>query len=432
MQGKLFILVLCLATVSACAQTELAWCATNVTVFTSGGARVECESVRPVCTGDVCWLDLPLASLQKAGHDPQIELSPATLFDGPAWFSELVRQRSTAAINMIGLLAANTGTVVEVCAGTNGCFRGRLSLSGELALVEEATHQTVAVAVSAVSVLRRIDGPLRARNEMAERTSALEARCVDTNCPSAVRLAYTLPDARWSPTYELMTNSPTTARLTLRARLEGDFTGLHNVRTTLALAPAGPAWELAGIANGNPVLFSEDVPCEHLVQVIILDRLEAPPLVHPALRLANRTRSTWPAAPWGNVAFPATSPGGVAMLVMEDDAPLRVNRRIKEISRRSASQSSNAEPRDEVRAVGTIALTNSTPSPLRTLVLRAAPGTIEETAPPAVQERDARGDRWLRWEVSVPASGQLLLEFSYRALEKAQPAKETNRQPTTR
>ncbi|MCX7825971.1 MAG: DUF4139 domain-containing protein [Verrucomicrobiae bacterium] len=431
MQGKPLVAIVCLAVMRASAQTELAWGATNVIVFATGGARVECESVRPVATGEVCWLDLPFASLQKPGHDPRIELSPAAVFDGPARFGELARRRATAATNMISLLAANVGARVEVRAGTNECFRGLLRLSGELALIEETTNRTVGVAASAVSVLRRLDGPLRTENETVERVPALVARCISTNCPTGVRLAYTLGDARWSPVYELATNGTTTVRLTLRARLEGNLTGLSKVRTRLALAPEGPAWELTDLDNGNPALFSENVPCESLVQVILLDSAEAPPLVHPALRLVNRTSSPWPAAPLGKLAFPATPPGGVGMVVLEESAPLRVERRIKEISRRPAPRSSEGEARDEVRAVGTIVLTNLSPSPLRALVLRASPGAVEETVPPAAHERDAAGGRWLRWETNVPAHGQVVLEFSYRALLRAPPAKETNRQPTT-
>jgi len=36
-----FIATVCLAVTPALAQTELAWCATNLTVFATGGARVE-------------------------------------------------------------------------------------------------------------------------------------------------------------------------------------------------------------------------------------------------------------------------------------------------------------------------------------------------------------------------------------------------------
>ncbi|MBM3887729.1 MAG: DUF4139 domain-containing protein [Verrucomicrobia bacterium] len=426
-----FIATVCLAVTPALAQTELAWCATNLTVFATGGARVECESVRPVATGEVCWLEMPFAALQKPGHDPQIEVLPASAFDGPARIGELVRRRGTPATNITGLLAANAGAMVEVRAGTNECFRGRLKLSGELALIEETTNRTVAVAASAVSVLRRLDGLLRTQNETAERLPALVARCVDTGFRAGVRLAYTVPDASWSPAYELATNAPSTARLTLRARLKGDFAGLRNVPARFALAPGGPAWELANIAQGSPVLFSEEVPCESLVQVIVLDQPEAPPLAHPALRLANRTGFSWPAGPLGKVAFPATPPGGVATLVLEESAPLRVDRRIKEISRRPASQSPDGEPREEVRAVGTIVLTNGSPSPLRAWVLRASPGAVEETSPTAVQEHDAKGGQWLRWEMSVPAGGQVVLEFSYRALLRAPPTKEAKTQPTT-
>ncbi|MCX6900312.1 MAG: hypothetical protein NT105_16645 [Verrucomicrobia bacterium] len=424
MQGTLFIAAIFLAAGSAFGQIELTSRVVSVTILASGGARVETGSTAPAATGEVCWLNLPLESLRGPGHDPQIELSPATLFDGPARFGKVARPHSTFATNMAGLLAANTGAFVEVRAGTNEFFKGKLRLSGELALVEEATNRTVAVAVSAISVLRRLDGALHTQRETSEPVPALLATCISTNATSSVRLSYTLPGLRWSPAYELATNTPTTARLTLHAQLEGDFAALRGVPARFVLRPGEPAREAKEIAGKKTALFAEDVPCERLAHVVMLDRPDAPALVHAALRLSNRTSQAWPSAPLGTTALPATDPGGVAMLVLEETAPLRLNRRVREISRHPARQTPvGAGPLDEILAVGMITLLNETSAPLRTLVLRAAPDVVEETAPAAISERDASGGRWLRWEMNLPPREPVTLEFRYRALVKPEPTK---------
>lgn len=424
MQGTLFIAAIFLAVGSACGQIELTSRVVGITVFASGGARVETECAAPSATGEVYWLNLPLESLRSSGHDPQIELSPATLFDGPARFGKATQTRNTFATDMTGLLAANTGAFVEVRAGTNEFFKGKLKLFGELALIEEATNRTVAVAVSAISVLRRLDGTLRTQRETSEPIPALLATCVSTNSAASVRLSYTLPSLRWSPMYQLATNTPTTVRLTLQAQAEGDFAALRGVPVRFMLKPGEPAWEAAEISGKATTLFSEDVPCERLAHVVILDRLDAPALVHTALRLSNRTSRAWPPAPLGTMVLPATSPGGVAMLVLEETAPLRLNRRVREISRHPARQTPvGSGPLDEVLAVGMITLLNETSSSLRTLVLRAAPDVVEETAPAAISERDASSGRWLRWEMNLPPREPVTLEFRYRALVKPEPAK---------
>ncbi|MFA5191719.1 MAG: hypothetical protein WC740_13390, partial [Verrucomicrobiia bacterium] len=294
MQGTLFIATVFLAAASAFGQIELTSRVVSVTLFANGGARVETESALPPATGEVCWLNIPLGSLRAPGHDPQIELSPVTLFNGPARFGTTARSRNAFATDMTGLLAANTGAFVEVRAGTNEFFKGRLRLSGELALIEEATNRTVAVAVSAISVLRRLDGTLRTQRDTTEPIPALLATCVRTNAASSIRLSYTLPGVRWSPMYELATNSATTARLTLQARLEGDFTMLRGAPARFVLKPGEPAWEAAEISGKITTLFSEDVPCERLAHVVMLDRPDAPALVHTALRLGNRTNRSWP------------------------------------------------------------------------------------------------------------------------------------------
>ncbi|MFZ2643653.1 MAG: hypothetical protein WA117_21860 [Verrucomicrobiia bacterium] len=424
MQGTLFIATVFLAAASAFGQIELTSRVVSVTVLAGGGARVETESAMPAATGEVCWLNIPLGSLRAPGHDPQIELSPVTLFDGPPRFGTTARSRNAFATDMTGLLAANTGAFVEVRAGTNEFFKGRLKLSGELALIEEATNRTVAVAVSAISVLRRLDGTLRTQRDTTEPIPALLATCVSTNAASSIRLSYTLPGVRWSPMYELATNSATTARLTLQARLEGDFTMLRGAPARFVLKPGEPAWEAAEISGKITALFSEDVPCERLAHVVMLDRSDAPALVHTALRLGNRTNRSWPPAPLGVTVLPATTPGGVVMHVLEEPAPLRLSRRIREINRHPARQAPvGAGPLDEILAVGMITLLNETAAPLRALVLRAAPDIVEETAPPAITERDAAGVRWLRWEMNVPPYQPVTLEFRYRALVKPEPTK---------
>ena len=424
MQGTPFIAAVVFAATTAFGQIELTSRVVSVTVFASGGARVETESAVPAATGEVCWLNVPLESLRAPGHDPQIELSPATLFDGPARFGKAARFRDTFATDMTGLLAANTGAFVEVRAGTNEFFKGRLKLSGELALIEEATNRTVAVAVSAISVLRRLDGTLRTQRETSDPIPALLAACISTNGASSVRLTYTLPGPRWSPVYELATNTATTARLTLLAQLEGDVAALRGVPARFAFKPGDAAWETAEIAGKKTTLFAEDAPCERLAHVVMLDRQDAPALIHTALRLGNRTGRAWPPAPLGTLVFPATAPGGVAMLVLEETAPLRINRRVREISRHPARQTpAGAGPLDEILAVGTITLLNETSAPLRTLLLRAAPDVVEETAPPAIAERDAGGSRWLRWELGLPPRQPVTLEIRYRALVKPEPAK---------
>lgn len=424
MQGTPFIAAIVLVATAAFGQIELTSRVVSVTIFASGGARVETESAPPPSTGAVCWLNLPLDSLRGPGHDPQIELSPATLFDGPPRLGTIARNRSTFASDMSGLLAANTGAFVEVRSGTNEFFKGRLKLSGQLALIEEATNRTVAVAVSAISVLRRLDGTLRTERETGETVPALLATCVATPTNPALRLSYTLPGLRWSPVFVLATNTPTTARLTLSARVEGDSTPLRAAPARFILKADEPAWEATEIGSRDTALFSEVVPCERLAHAVMLDRPDAPVLIHTALRLSNRTNRAWPAAPLGTMVIPATAPGGVAMVVLEESAPLRVSHRIREISRRPArSTAGGAGPLEEVLAVGTITLLNESAVPLRALVLRAAPDVVEETAPSAIPERDATGARWLRWELSVPSREPVSLEFRYRSLVKPEPGK---------
>jgi hypothetical protein len=423
MQGTLFIAAVFLAAASVSGQVELPARVACVTFYVSGGARVEAESPPPAATGEVCWLSVPLDLLRAPGHDPHIELSPATLFDGPPRVGVLARIRGAFATDMAGLLAANTGAFVEVRAGTNEFFKGRLKLSGDLALIEEATNRTVAVAVGAVSVLRRLDGTLRTERTAAESIPALLATCIGTNTPG-IRLSYTLPGLRWSPVYELATNTPTTARLTLLAHLEGDFAALRGVPARFVLNAGEPAWETAEIAGRKTALFSEDVLCERLAHVVVPDATEAPARIRAALRLSNRTSRAWPSAPLGATLLPATASGGVALHVLEDATPLRVSRRVKEISRHHARHApAGSGPLDEVLAVGTITLLNETSAPLRTLVLRAAPDVVEETAPTAVPERDAAGARWLRWELNVPPREPVTLEFRYRALVKPEAGK---------
>jgi hypothetical protein len=424
MQETPFIAAIVLAATAAFGQIELTSRVVHVTLFANGGARVETESALPRATGEVCWLNLPLDLLRTAGHDPQIELSPVTLFDGPARFGRIARPRRALATDMAGLLAANTGAFVEVRAGTNEFFKGKLWLSGELALIEEATNRTAAVAVSAISVLRRLDGALRTQREITDPIPALLATRVGTNAAPSARLAYTLPGVRWSPAYELATNAATAARLALLAKLEGNTAALRGAPARFALKPDGPAWEAPEIGEKKTVLFSEDVPCERLAHIVMPDRLDAPALVHTALRLANRTGCAWPAAPLGATMFPATASGAVAMVVMEETAPLRLSRRVREISRHPARQTPvGAGPLDEILAVGMITMLNETSTPLRTLVLRGAPDVVEETAPSAVTERDAAGGRWLRWEINLPPREQVTLEFRYRALVKPEASK---------
>lgn len=424
MQGTPFIAIVFLTAACAFGQIELTPRVVSVTLFANGGARVETESAMPATTGEVCWLNVPLASLRSPGHDPQIELSPVTLFNGPARFGTIAQPRNALATDMTGLLAANTGAFVEVRAGTNELFKGRLKLSGELALIEEATNRTVAVAVSTISVLRRLDGTLRTQRETNEPIPALLATCVSTNAASKIRLSYTLPGLRWSPAYELSTNTATTARLTLQAQLEGDFTMLRGALARFVLKPDEPAWEVAEITGKTTILFSETVPCERIAHAVILDRPDAPALVHTALRLRNYTNRSWPPAPLGKTMLPATAIREAIVHVLEEPAPLRLNCRIREISRYPARQTpAHAGPLDEILAVGTITLLNETSAPLRTLVLRAAPDVVEETSPAAAMERDASGARWMRWDINVPPYQWAPLEFRYRALVKPEPAK---------
>jgi hypothetical protein len=132
----------------------------------------------------------------------------------------------------------------------------------------------------------------------------------------------------------------------------------------------------------------------------------------------------WPAAPLGAAMFSATVAGGVALHVLEERAPLRVGRRVREIGRQPARQiPSDSDPLDEVLAVGSITLLNEASAPLRTLLLHAAPDGVEETAPTAVPERDAAGARWLRWELDVPPREPVTLEFRYRAWVKPEAVK---------
>ena len=177
-------------------------------------------------------------------------------------------------------------------------------------------------------------------------------------------------------------------------------------------------------------MFSEEAPCERLARVAIPDRPDAPAVARTTLRLANRTNQPWPAAPWGALAFPATAPGGVATLDMDETAPLRVDRRVKEINRRMAGPPT-AAPREEVLAVATIVLSQGGPSPMRALVLCAAPNVVEETIPPAMTERDAAGARRLRWELEVPPGKPVVLQMRYRVWVKDAPAAETVTPPST-
>lgn len=423
MQGTpLITLAALFAAVSASAQVDLTSRVTAITVFASGGAFVEMESSAPPTTGLVCWTDLPFDSLRKAGRAALVDLAPASLFDGPGRLGAVSRQRTATAHDIAGLLAANAGTKVEIGAGTNGFFRGRLRLAGELALVEEATNRTVAVAVASVSVMRRLDGPLLTEREVTETLPALLAQCVSTQAAGPVRLNCSLPDARWLPSYELATNGTATARLTLRAHIEGSMPDLRQARGRFSLAPDGPWWGVAGVGEGAPVLFADDVPCERLAQVVLLDDLKAPVLAHPALRLSNRGARPWPAGPAGRLAMPFTPPGASALLVLDDPTPLRVDRRVKEISRRPAPPAADGSTREEVLAVGNVTLSNTASSPVRALVLRAAPTVVEETSPRAVEERDAGGTRWLRWELDVPPGRPVTLEFRFRAVTAAPPA----------
>lgn len=422
MQGTPFIAAALLAAASASAQIELTSRVTALTVFASGGAFLEMESSAPPATGLVCWTDLPFDALRKPGRLPLIELSPAGLFDGPGRLGAIARQRTVAAHDIAGLLAANDGTTVEIGAGTNGLFRGRLRLAGELALVEEATNRTVAVAVASVSVVRRLDGPLRTEREVAETLPALLAHCIRPQATCPVQLSCSLPDTRWSPIYELATNGVATARLALRARIEGSTPGLRQARGRFTLTPNGPSWDVPDVGDGAPVLFTDDVPCERLVQVVLLEDLKSPVLAHPALRLSNRGAQPWPAGPAGRLAMPFTPPGGSALLVLDETTPLRVDRRVKEISRRPAPPALDGTAREEVLAVGNVTLTNTSSWPLRALVLRASPHTVEETSPRAVEERDGAGGRWLRWELDVPPGREATVEFRYRAVTPPSPA----------
>ena len=117
MQGTPFIAIVFLTAACAFGQIELTSRVVGVTLFANGGARVETESALPPGTGEVCWLNIPLESLRSPGHDPQIELSPVTLFNGPARFGTTARSRNAFATDMTGLLSANTGALVEVLGG---------------------------------------------------------------------------------------------------------------------------------------------------------------------------------------------------------------------------------------------------------------------------------------------------------------------------
>ena len=431
MQGTPLIPVIFFIASAAWGQIELKPRMTSVTVFADGGARVVMEGPAPTTTGEVCWLSLPFDALRKPGHNPQIELSPATLFDGPPRFGTSDRPQTLIAMDIAGLLAANTGAFVEVLAGgTNEFFHGRLKLSGDLALIEEGTNRSVAVAVPSITVVRRLDGPLRTRLQTSRPVPALLARCVSTNTPLNVCLAYTLPAVRWSPAYELTANDPATMRLTLLAQTEGDFSRLRGLPARFALAPGGVAWDAPEIAPGKTVLFSEEASCERLARVVIPDRPDAPVVARTTLRLANRTNQLWPAAPWGAVVFPATAPGGVATLDLDEIAPLRVDRRVKEISRRMAGPPT-AAPREEILAVATIVLSQGGPSPMRALVLCGAPTVVEETIPLAMMERDPAGARRLRWELDVPPGKPVVLQMRYRVWARDLPAAETLTPPST-
>ncbi len=431
MQGTPFIPAIFLAATAAWGQIELTPRVTSITVFASGGARVETESPAPTATGEVCWLNLPLDALRKPGHDPQIELSPASLFDGPPRFGNAGRPQTVIATDIAGLLAANTGAVVEVRAsGTNEFFRGRLKLAGELAMIEEATNRAVAIAIPAITVVRRLDGALHTHRQTIQPVPALLARCVSTNTPLNVRLAYTLPDVRWSPAYELAASGAATARLTLLAQIEGDVSRLRGAPARFALAPGEAAWEATEIAGAKTVLFSEDAPCERLARVVIPDRPDAPAVARTTLRLHNNTSRSWPAAPVGAIMFPATASGSAVMVDLDEATPLRVDRRVKEISRRVVGPPA-AAPREEVLAVATLFLSNGASSPLRALVLRAVPNVVEETVPPATVERDAAGARWLRWELDVPAGRPVVLQMRYRAWAKPESPGEAVTPPAT-
>lgn len=414
MQGTPFIVIALISAATATAQIELKSRAAAITVFATGGAVVEMEGNIPPATGLVCWTDLPFDALRKGGTTAQVSLAPTSLFDGPAQLGTVARQRTVTARDIAGLLAANANTQVEIGAGTNGLFRGRLRLAGELALVEEKTNRTVAVAVSSVSVVRRLDGPLRTEHEVTETLPALLATCVSTQAAGPVRLNLSLPDTRWSPSYELAAGGAETARLTLRARLEGEAPELRQTRGRFALTPNGPFWDVASVGDAAPVLFAEDVPCERLAHVVVLNDLKAPVLAHSAIRLFNRTAQSWPAGPAGRLTMPFTPSGGTVLLVLAEPAPLRVDRRVREISRRPAPIAPDGSARDEVLAVGNVTLVNAGPAPVRTLVLCAMPTVVEETSPHAVEQRDASGTRWLRWELDVASNQPAVLEFRYR------------------
>jgi hypothetical protein len=425
MQGTPYIPVIFLAATAAWGQIELTPRLTSVTLFASGGARVEMEGPAPTATGAVCWLNLPFDELSRPGYTAPIELSPATLFDGPPHLGVSERPQTLIATDIAGLLAANTGAVVEVRAGgTNELYRGRLKLSGDLALIEETTNHTVAIATPAVTVVRRLDGPLRTQRQTTRPAPALLATCVSTNTPLNVRLAYVLPGVRWLPAYELAPSGPAVMRLTLLAQTEGGIARLRGVPARFALAPDAAAWDATEIGEKKTVLFSEDVPCERFARVMIPDRPDAPATARTTLRLVNRSNQPWPAALLGATLFPATASGGAAVVDLDEPAPLRVDRRVKEISRRMAGPPV-APPREEVLAVATVFLSHGGPSPLRARVSCPMPNVVEETVPPAMLERDAAGARWLRWDVEVPPGKPAVLQMRYRAWAKPESPSET-------
>ena len=200
---------------------------------------------------------------------------------------------------------------------------------------------------------------------------------------------------------------------------------LRGVPARFVLKPGEPAWEVAEISGKTTTLFSENVPCERLAHAVILDRPDAPVLVHTALRLGNYTNRPWPPAPLGRTMLPATQPREVVVHVLEEPAPLRLSRRIREISRPPPPGKPRWAPVRSMKSWRSARSRCSTRHPRHCArwCCAAAPDVVEETAPAAAMERDAAGARWMRWEISVPPYQWAPLEFRYRALAKPEPPK---------